>query len=47
MNLGDAGATRSWRRYPLPATPTYVLHGLTFTSELLAQVERLLSPVKL
>jgi hypothetical protein len=27
-------------------TPTYVLRGLTFTSELLAQVERLLSPVK-
>jgi hypothetical protein len=26
-------------------TFTYVLHGLTFTSELLAQVERLLSPV--
>jgi|SRR3984885_11842543 hypothetical protein len=26
-------------------TPTYVLRGLTFTSELLGQVERLLSPV--
>ena len=29
-----------------PETPTYVLRGLTFTSELLAQVERLLSPVR-
>ena len=38
-----------WRGQILSAageTPTYVLRGLTFTSELLAQVERLLSPVK-